>query len=593
MADNGSSRKATCCSKNSSSTERLGVEFVLPITSVAKMEACPSETTSTSRAVTSIGDVQSFSRMPSQRRRRLWTLAARAAARRENFSHEKEPLSACSGVLKNHAETSTQSSSFLKPGTVRTQDSGISSMDYVTSRDANSPNSEEAGFRQRASLSLTASEHSQAVSTQPHSQTPRPQTDAARLHCPTLSTAVRTKIVVSGECEGDDTHPGSTLRYANHCTSYVPDWARRNWSSAPRPLISRQRSSLEVGYDPAPDWAASMETLNMQSSLYQQNRRLFYGRYGRASCPKTPTYYDHPNPPVTTIHMEEEEGEGETEPSMDNPSVTGDVDHLRRRRFDTLPQPCWCERPPPPHTHTCSFRPPPLACRTGSSMLSPFFHCSACPYRTLEPAYFMPPYQCDLPQRHIRRRMLKRMSSEPTPPTWMSEEGSTPPKRRAPPPQPPEFASPPPLPRRAAKSEASQYGYTEQRIISSTPKTDILILEPDSCGSAAWGRRPPMLQEGLRRGCSVDEAYYSPRWGRQSSFVSDPLAEGYRPTRRPMTASYPMTHVYDQGDPRDWYTCSRRRGNDSAPSRLGVMPHFYNPNFPGSSSVLRESMVFS
>ncbi|VUZ52060.1 unnamed protein product [Hymenolepis diminuta] len=167
-------------------------------------------------------DVQSFSRMPSQRRRCLWTLAARAAARREHPSQDKEAavLSSGSQASKQLGESSTQSSSFLKPATVRTQDSGISSMDYLTSREANSPNSEETGCRQRASLSLTAPEHQSGVFRQPL-QPPGPRWPPTRA----------TKIVVSGEAP--------MIRYANYCNAYVPEWARRTWSSAPRPLISR------------------------------------------------------------------------------------------------------------------------------------------------------------------------------------------------------------------------------------------------------------------------------------------------------------------------------------------------------------------
>ncbi|KAL7054251.1 hypothetical protein AAHC03_026252 [Spirometra sp. Aus1] len=219
---------------------------------------------------------QSFRRMPSQRRRRLWMLAAQ---------HRGSSLLAPA-----------------KPGTVRTQDSGISSMDYVTSREANSPNSEDAGLVSSATAG---------------SSRPRANTTAGLLLCdpreprvcsevdtrprlsigppflsPHASTAAgttgvpnfRTEITIP-KGDGEYRQPDysshlSTQRYTALCHNYVPDWVRRNWSSAPRPLIPRQRSSVETtGMETSNDWT-SMEALNIQHSLYPYNWRLYSGRYG-------------------------------------------------------------------------------------------------------------------------------------------------------------------------------------------------------------------------------------------------------------------------------------------------------------------------
>nr|CUU99562.1 hypothetical transcript [Hymenolepis microstoma] len=554
-------------------TERLCVDFAIPTTSVITTPIIPPTTTKMDSETMAVprSEGQSFSRMPSQRRRRLWTLAARAAARREHSSQDKEAtvLSSGSQASKHIGESSTQSSSFLKPGTVRTQDSGISSMDYLTSREANSPNSEEAGFRQRASLSLTGAEHQPGVFRQPL-QPPGPRWPQARV----------TKIVVSGEAP--------MVRYANYCNAYVPEWVRRNWSSAPRPLISRQRSSMEVSYDIAPDWAASMETLNMQQALYPQNRRLFYGRYGRASCPKATTFFEHHFP---SIHMEEENIEEEVEEKPQPVKMPSTEEHLRRRRFNA---PCWCEHHPMPlptyHTPT--------------SMLSPYFHCSACPYRCLEHTGLVPihhtPQQSDLGQRHIRRRRLKRMSSEPTPPTWMSgEEGEgllAPAKRRPPPPEPlSAVTSPPPIPIKVFPtppqrpqqqssfppvSPPSELMYSEPRIITSTPRTDVYLMVSE--GTPKGWRRRRGTNEGLIRGRSVDEVFYSPRWERQPSFLSDP--------RKP-TYIY-EEEVKDWGPPYSHY--SRLEENPMASSGL-IHHQFYQPPLkgvpygirPGSSRSLR------
>lgn len=465
---------------------KTGVDFSIP-----KMEP---ETSSAGRT-----EIQSFSRMPSQRRRRLWTLAARAAARREHPSQDKEAIHSSGSLGSKHlGESSTQSSSFLKPGTVRTQDSGISSMDYVTSREANSPNSEEAGIRQRVSLSLSTAEHPPgilrqipSIPSQPPSMTS--QDVFATSVGPRWPSVRGTKIVVSGETP--------VIRYANYCNAYVPEWSRRNWSSAPRPLISRQRSSMEVSYDIAPDWATSIEAINFQRSLYPLNRRLYYGRYGRASCPKATTFLEHPFP---TVHMEESiEDEEEAEVAV------GESEHLRRRRFET---PCWCEYPPmpPARTRTYSLR---GGAGTSMSMLSPYIHCSACPYRGLETG-LVPMHQCDLAQRHIRRRRLKRMSSELTPPTWLTEadEAPGPPKRRPPPPEPAAIASsPPPLPRKIAQSSFSPQTeriYTEVRKISATPRTDVYLMTSES---GEWRRPRRGGAGGLMRGRSVDETFYSSR----------------------------------------------------------------------------------
>lgn len=549
--------------------ERLGVDFALSTTTTAtKIET---EAVSTSRT-----EAQSFSRMPSQRRRRLWTLAARAAARREHPSQDKEALSSGSLVSKHLGESSTQSSSFLKPGTVRTQDSGISSMDYVTSREANSPNSEEAGSRQRASLSFTTAEHPPSVCRKPPSQPlPSHPSDVALQPRGCRWPPPRaTKIVVSGETP--------TLRYANFCSTYVPEWARRNWSSAPRPLISRQRSSMEVSYDTGPDWAASMETLNMQRTLYPQIRGLLYGRYGRASCPKATSCFDNPFP---TIHMEEVSVEDEEESARRRveaeSAAVAVADHLRRRRFEA---PCWCERPPLPPPHTCSLRG-----RTGvpapTSMLSPYFYCSGCPYRCMETG-LVPVHQCDLAQRHIRRRRLKRMSSEPTPPTWMTtEEAPAPAKRRPPPPEPlTSVTSPPPLPRKNAPGAQfpplrlpqalppppAERMYSEARMITSTPRTDVFLMTPEPSTAAGEWRRWRSGGGGgrLMRGRSVDEAFYSPRWERHS-FLSDP--------RRP-------TYIYEEEEVKDWYPSQRRLEGES----VSGLPHPYHPHSTGVSYGIRE-----
>ncbi len=626
--NSGNNSKPNCCTKNSPPS----VDFVLPppITSTAGMDpGVSSETASVARVApaSAASEVQSFSRMPSQRRRRLWTLAARAAARREHLSHEKE--SSSSGAPKTLGEISTQSSSFLKPGTVRTQDSGISSMDYVTSREANSPNSEETCSRQRASLSTTF-EQSLPAPQFPGSATQTSGDLPMRPRCSTMATT-RTKIVVSGEADDTEALPiGPMIRYTNLCNTYVPEWVRRNWSSAPRPLIARQRSSVETSYDMSADWAASMETLNMQYSLYPQHRRIFYGRYGRASCPKTTTFFDHPHPPMATIHMEEVDESEEAgclpSTSTDDPAAAAAAAcNLRRRRHESFPhqippqpiapphipapvQPCWCERPPPPHTHNCSSYRPPLTRQTGSSMLSPFFHCGGCPYRAL------PHYQYDLPQRHIRRRMLKRMSSEPTQPTWSSEIGEgdelgleLAPKRRAPPPPDPSqnFASPPPLPKRSStpppplshpqQQQQQPHVYAEPRIITATPKTDVFLR-----ASEPWApprsqlRRPPLTRGGgmsgsLMRGRSVDEAYGSPRWDRQVSFISDPLGgSGYAARQRPITAAAtPSAYIYEEGEVRDW--APFRRGIDSAPGRIGGMA--YHHWGPAPSARIRKLFI--
>ncbi|KAL7054252.1 hypothetical protein AAHC03_026252 [Spirometra sp. Aus1] len=232
---------------------------------------------------------QSFRRMPSQRRRRLWMLAAQ---------HRGSSLLAPA-----------------KPGTVRTQDSGISSMDYVTSREANSPNSEDAGLVSSATAG---------------SSRPRANTTAGLLLCdpreprvcsevdtrprlsigppflsPHASTAAgttgvpnfRTEITIP-KGDGEYRQPDysshlSTQRYTALCHNYVPDWVRRNWSSAPRPLIPRQRSSVETtGMETSNDWT-SMEALNIQHSLYPYNWRLYSGRYGgRFSCPKASVFFE-------------------------------------------------------------------------------------------------------------------------------------------------------------------------------------------------------------------------------------------------------------------------------------------------------------
>ncbi|KAM3187320.1 hypothetical protein ACTXT7_002559 [Hymenolepis weldensis] len=555
-------------------TERLGVDFAIPTTSVITSSITPPTTTKmdTEIMTASRSDVQSFSRMPSQRRRRLWTLAARAAARREHPSQDKEAavLSSGSQASKHLGESSTQSSSFLKPATVRTQDSGISSMDYLTSREANSPNSEDTGCRQRTSLSLTAPEHQSGVFRQPL-QPPGPRWPPTRA----------TKIVVSGEAP--------MIRYANYCNAYVPEWARRNWSSAPRPLISRQRSSMEVSYDVAPDWAASMETLNMQHALYPQNRRLFYGRYGRASCPKATTFFEHPFP---SVHMTEEniEEEAEEKPHpVKIPSTEEYPEHLRRRRFNA---PCWCEHPqmPLPTYHA------------PTSMLSPYFHCSACPYRCLENTGLVPihhpPQQCDLGQRHIRRRRLKRMSSEPTPPTWISGEegeGLLAPAKRRPPPHEPLSAvtSPPPIPKKVFPtpqkpplqqssfppvSPPFELMYSEPRIITSTPRTDVYLMTSE--GTPEWWRRRPGTGGGLIRGRSVDEVFYSPRWERQPSFLSDP--------RRP-------SYIYEEEEIRDWrppYKHYSRTEVDPMTSSGLTHRQFHQPTPVGVPYDIRESNFF-
>ncbi|KAL5105199.1 hypothetical protein TcWFU_005276 [Taenia crassiceps] len=549
--------------------ERLGVDFAISTTTTAtKIEP---EAVSTPRT-----EAQSFSRMPSQRRRRLWTLAARAAARREHPSQDKEALSSGSLASKHLGESSTQSSSFLKPGTVRTQDSGISSMDYVTSREANSPNSEEAGSRQRASISLTTAEHPPGVCRQPPPQPlpSHPSDVALKPRGCRWPPPRATKIVVSGETP--------TLRYADFCSTYVPEWARRNWSSAPRPLISRQRSSMEVSYDTGPDWAASMETLNMQRALYPQIRGLLYGRYGRASCPKATSCFDNPFP---TIHMEEEsvdEEENSRKRAEAESAAVAVADHLRRRRFEA---PCWCERPPLPPPHTCSLR-----CRTGvpapTSMLSPYFYCSGCPYRCMETG-LMPVHQYDLAQRHIRRRRLKRMSSEPTPPTWMAaEEAPAPAKRRPPPPEPLTLVtSPPPLPRKntpaahvpplrlpqALPPPPTERMYSEVRMVKSTPRTDVFLMTPEPSTAAGEWRRWRSGGGGgrLMRGRSVDEAFYSPRWERHS-FLSDP--------RRP-------TYIYEEEEVKDWYPPQRRMEVEP----VSGLSHPYHPHSAGVPYGIRPS----
>ncbi|KAM7538759.1 hypothetical protein Aperf_G00000057610 [Anoplocephala perfoliata] len=552
------SRRSRRIPSSTHRAERLGVDFAIPITSTTTSSSAVTTTTKMDPEVmtASRSDAQSFSRMPSQRRRRLWTLAARAAARHRHTSQDKEAVALSSGsqASKHLGESSTQSSSFLKPGTVRTQDSGISSMDYLTSREANSPNSEEAGFRHRTSLPLPV-EHQPGVFRQPL-QPPGPRWPPTRA----------TKIVVPGEAP--------TLRYANYCSAYVPEWARRNWSSAPRPFISRQRSSMEVSYDNAPDWAASVETLNMQHALYPHNRRLFYSRYGRGSCPKATTYFEHPFP---TIHMEEENFEEEEEKHpFKVPSTEEYPEHLRRRRFEA---PCWCEhlqRPIPPY-------------HAPTSMLSPYFHCSACPYRCLEPSGLAPlhhPHQCDLGQRHIRRRRLKRMSSEPTPPTWMSDEGEglLAPAKRRPPPEPlSAVTSPPPIPKKVvpphkqpnfpAISPPSERMFSEPRIITSTPRTDVYLMTSE--GTSDWRRRRRGGVGGLIRGRSVDDAFYSPRWERQSSFLSDP----HRPT------------YIDEGvGVRDWgrtYKHYSRLESEPTSSDGFSRPQFRQPSQMGVSFAIR------
>lgn len=559
------SRRSRRIPSSAHRTERLGVDFAIPITSTTTSSITVTTTAKMDldAMTTSRSDAQSFSRMPSQRRRRLWTLAARAAARYEHPSQDKEAIMLSSGsqASKHLGESSTQSSSFLKPGTVRTQDSGISSMDYLTSREANSPNSEEAGFRQRTSLSLSVAEHQSGVFRQPL-QPPGPRWPPTRA----------TKIVVSGEAP--------TLRYANYCSAYVPEWARRNWSSAPRPFISRQRSSMEVSYDNAPDWAASMETLNMQHALYPHNRRLFYGRYGRGSCPKANTCFEHPFP---TIHMEEENVEGEEEKYPLKVTSTEEYpEHLRRRRFEA---PCWCEHPQVPH----------LPYHAPTSMLSPYFHCSGCPYRCLEPSALVPlhhNHQCDLGQRHIRRRRLKRMSSEPTPPTWLSGEGEglLAPAKRRPPPEPlSAVTSPPPVPRKVIPplqqpsfppiSPPSERMYSEPRIITSTPRTDVYLMTTE--GTPDWRRRRRGGGGGLIRGRSVDDAFYSPRWERQPSFLSD--------SRRP-------TYINEEGEVRDCGPTYRQYSRlESGPTSSDGLSHpqFRQPSQMGVTFGIRKSLFLN
>ncbi|BHF80515.1 hypothetical protein SprV_0702364300 [Sparganum proliferum] len=289
---------------------------------------------------------QSFRRMPSQRRRRLWMLAARAAAQKEHISHEREvlpppppppPPSTLPGTAKQLSEH--RGSSLLtpaKPGTVRTQDSGISSMDYVTSREANSPNSEDAGLvssatagssrpRANTTTSLLLCDRREPrvcseVDTRPRLSigppflSPHTSTAAATTGVPNF----RTEITIP-KGDGEYRQPDysshlSTQRYTALCHNYVPDWVRRNWSSAPRPLIPRQRSSVETtGMDTSNDWT-SMEALNIQHSLYPYNWRLYSGRYGgRFSCPKASVFFESFLNDPSTVHLETAEEEDDDE----------------------------------------------------------------------------------------------------------------------------------------------------------------------------------------------------------------------------------------------------------------------------------------
>ncbi|KAL7056811.1 hypothetical protein AAHC03_019460 [Spirometra sp. Aus1] len=609
---------------------------------------------------------QSFRRMPSQRRRRLWMLAAQ---------HRGSSLLAPA-----------------KPGTVRTQDSGISSMDYVTSREANSPNSEDAGLvssatagssrpRANTTAGLLLCDRREPrvcseVDTRPRLSigppflSPHASTAAATTGAPNF----RTEITIP-KGDGEYRQPDysshlSTQRYTALCHNYVPDWVRRNWSSAPRPLIPRQRSSVETtGMETSNDWT-SMEALNIQHSLYPYNWRLYSGRYGgrntggpetRPQASRGETMSDA-NPGGGNPN-----GRRSSQADLDNPggSLTTSV-HLRRRRrpgfaiaasatvpplepedlpqfsrsrnssYAFLPQRipaepafplCWCERtvavapcPPStslteraypnpadflPHRHPGAFAYHRSSSHTGTSGLSPLLHCRSCPFRFMPhsecslnvPCHQHPhhyhhcpaccldydshphniPYgqglgrplpQYDLPQRHVRRRMLKRMASEPLPPTWTtvspgvsvagagdsadSPLGSTaPPRKRATPkslvPGPVPVPSTaitivqPPIPaRRAHTASPPAHIYADTRIIDyrasggfshemGTGGAEVYIRTPDTTAAAAAAaaattssadlpttRRPDVRVHrslragtGLIRGRSVDEAFSS------------------------------------------------------------------------------------
>ncbi|VDL95940.1 unnamed protein product [Schistocephalus solidus] len=288
----------------------------------------------------------SFRRMPSQRRRRLWMLAARAAAQKEHIPHERE-VAPPSGTVKHLAEH--RGSSLLtpaKPGTVRTQDSGISSMDYVTSREANSPNSEEAGLvssatagssRARANTTTSLLLYDRRESRLCSEVDPRPRLSLgpAFLSPHSATTGApnfRTEIAIP---KGDREHRYpeysahlNTQRYTNLCHNYVPDWVRRNWSSAPpRTLIPRQRSSVETtGIDTSNDWA-SMEALNIQQSLYPHNWRLYSGRHGgRLSCPKASAFFESSLNEPNTVHLEAAEEEDDDDEEEENCGGGGDAD---------------------------------------------------------------------------------------------------------------------------------------------------------------------------------------------------------------------------------------------------------------------------
>ncbi|KAL7056812.1 hypothetical protein AAHC03_019460 [Spirometra sp. Aus1] len=456
---------------------------------------------------------QSFRRMPSQRRRRLWMLAAQ---------HRGSSLLAPA-----------------KPGTVRTQDSGISSMDYVTSREANSPNSEDAGLvssatagssrpRANTTAGLLLCDRREPrvcseVDTRPRLSigppflSPHASTAAATTGAPNF----RTEITIP-KGDGEYRQPDysshlSTQRYTALCHNYVPDWVRRNWSSAPRPLIPRQRSSVETtGMETSNDWT-SMEALNIQHSLYPYNWRLYSGRYGgRFSCPKASVFFEF------MPHSE-----------------------------CSLNVPCHQH---PHHYHHC-----PACCLDYDS------HPHNIPYGQ---GLGRPLPQYDLPQRHVRRRMLKRMASEPLPPTWTtvspgvsvagagdsadSPLGSTaPPRKRATPkslvPGPVPVPSTaitivqPPIPaRRAHTASPPAHIYADTRIIDyrasggfshemGTGGAEVYIRTPDTTAAAAAAaaattssadlpttRRPDVRVHrslragtGLIRGRSVDEAFSS------------------------------------------------------------------------------------
>lgn len=633
------------------------------------------------RSVTSepaIEHDQAFCRLPSQRRRRLWTLAARAAARR---THEKD-LSSSKNLIE------IRSSSLLapvKPGTVRTQDSGISSMDYVTSREANSPNSEEqAGMnrpRANTSGSISVYESKFADGFRNVEVEKRPRCSTIRCLPP------RAKIVVSGkEVEeprfslADHPCTSNTIRYTNWCSTYVPEWARRNWSSAPRPIIPRQRSSVEAtGYDCEDDWA-SMETLNMQHALYPHSQRTYYGRYGRASYPKA-TFFDSSFNDPSNIHlevaneMEEEQDEPVLALNPGNPSHHQEENpgYLRRRRKPVfvskivpastqgapllppqsppplnihtppLPAPRTYHLPPPTPAVCCCYRPdlPMHVCayeQTSSHSLSPpnpIFHCSSCSLRYLPPGvplqhhatpqyypHLLPPMLCrqrfshslpqqfDLPQRHVRRRMLKRMSSEPNPPTWSASSfvevpPEVPPhKRRAPAPEYP-FPDSPPLPKRNVKPLATEHVYAYTQIIDKFPtRADAFLRSPLDAQDPAQQQQPPptfgRLQSGLVRGRSVDDAVgcslpskvfrmVEPDWERRPTFTfkNDPLSCCVEPVGEAMASGcYPLRHriyphIHKERDVPDW---NPLRGYvESAPGRINM--HCLGPR-------LRKSAFF-